>query len=120
MYDSCIQHPAGSITCVNGIQPRRLKLMDLEKKQMDIPVNAHTMDALTYNCVTAGNYGIYSVVGMYPIGEKGSHALANESAERCPCTTQKCMLKVHKFTSRLWIPFTDNCKQMFTCWICNR
>lgn len=77
--------------------------MDLEKKQMDIPVNARTMDALTYNCVTAGNYGIYSVVGVYPIGEKGSHALANESAERCPCTTQKqkCMLKVHEFASRL-------------------
>lgn len=88
MYDSCIQRPAGSITCVNRIQPRRLKLMDLEKKQMDIPVNARTTDGLTYNCVAAGNYGIYSAVGVDPFGKKCSHALTNESAECGTCTTQ--------------------------------
>lgn len=35
-----------------------------------------------YNCVSAGNYGIYSAVGMYPIGEDGGHALADQSTER--------------------------------------
>lgn len=61
--------------------------MAFERKQMDIREKACTVDALTYNCVSAGNYGIYSAVGVYPVGENGSHALADQSTERSPCTT---------------------------------
>lgn len=60
-------------------------------------------ESLTCNCVTAGNYGIYSAVSVYPVGENGSHALANKSTECSPCTTQtqNFKLKIHEFTSRL-------------------
>lgn len=63
--------------------------MDFERKQMDIREKACTIDALTCNCVSAGNYVIYSVVGVYPFGEDGGHALANQSTERSPCTTHR-------------------------------
>lgn len=63
--------------------------MAFERKQMDIREKPCTIDTLTYNCVSAGNYGIYSAVGMYPIGEDGGHALADQSTERSSCTTHR-------------------------------
>ncbi len=51
--------------------------MAFERKQIDIREKACTIDALTCNCVSAGNYVIYSVVGMYPFREYGGHALAD-------------------------------------------
>lgn len=69
-----------------------LKLMAFERKQMDIREKACTMVTLTNNCVSAGNYGIYSVVGVYPFGEESSHTLADQSTECSPCVTENSHL----------------------------
>lgn len=66
-----------------------LKLMAFERKQMDIREKACTIDGLTYNCVCARNYGIYSAVSVYSFWEDSSHALADQSTERSPCTTHR-------------------------------
>lgn len=63
--------------------------MAFERKQMDIRKKACTMDALTDNCISAGNYGIYSAVGVYPVWEDSGHTLADQSTECSPCTTQQ-------------------------------
>lgn len=79
--------------------------MDFERKQMDIREKACTIDALTCNCVSAGNYVIYSVVGVYPFGEDGGHALANQSTERSPCTTTQN--SQHRFNDILQVTNTN-------------
>lgn len=63
--------------------------MAFERKQMDICVKACTMDILTYNCVTTGNYRIHSAVGVYPVGEEGRHTFAHQSTKCSPCTTHR-------------------------------
>lgn len=63
--------------------------MAFERKQMDIREKACTIVTLTNNCVSAGDYGIYSVVGVYPFGEDSSHTLADQSTECSPCVTHR-------------------------------
>lgn len=63
--------------------------MAFERKQMDIRKKACTMDALTDNCISAGNYGIYSAVGVYSFREDSGHTLADQSTECSPCTTHR-------------------------------